>query len=449
MLTEKEARELCQQALSRCGKDQAEVVLLSLDSALTRFANNHIHQNVAERNITLSLSMYLGKRRGMASTNRTDGASLDELVARARANAQTNPEDPGFPGLAEPAQYPQVGSFDQATADCAPAQRARQVGAVCALAEERGLNASGAFSTGTKSLTVANSRGVFAHHASTEADFQTVVMGGDASGRSQSSSWRVADIPVQDLGREALQKAELGQNPRKIDPGEYSVIFDFYVTQDLLSMLDLYGMSAQDVQEGRSWMNDRLGERAMSPLVNVWDDGTDLQGLPMPFDYEGMPKQRAEIVSQGVIKGPVYDRYTAHKDGVASTGHAIPTGTLSSGDRPLALNLFMSPGSTGLDEMIRTTERGLYITRFWYTRLVHPRDCVVTGMTRDGVFMIENGEIAYPVKNLRFTQSYVQALAEVEAVGNQTRLLITMYGAIALRVPALKIRRFNFTGTTV
>jgi PmbA protein len=449
MLTEKEAKELCQQVLSRCGNDQAKVVLLSLDSALTRFANNYIHQNVAERNSTLSLSMYLGKRRGMASTNRTDGASLDEMVARARANAQTSPEDPGFPGLAEPTQYPQVDSFDQTTASYAPAQRAREVGAVCTLAKERGLNASGAFSTGTKSLTVANSQDIFAHHDSTEADFQVVVMGEEASGRSQCASWRVSDIPVEDLGREALQKAELGQNPRKIDPREYRVVFDPYVTQDLLSMLNLYGMSAQDVQDGRSWMNGRLGERAMSPLVNVWDDGTDLQGLPMPFDYEGVPKQRAEIVSQGVIKGPVYDRYTAHKDGVASTGHAIPAGTLSSGDRPLALNLFMSPGLTSLDEMIRTTEKGLYITRFWYTRLVHPRDCMVTGMTRDGVFMIENGEIAYAVKNLRFTQSYVQALAEVEAVGNQTRLLITMYGAMAIRVPALKIRHFNFTGTTV
>lgn len=449
MLTEKEAKELGQQVLSRCGKDQAEIVLLSLDSALTRFANNHIHQNVAERNISLSFSMYLGKRRGMASTNRIDGASLDELVDRARANARTSPEDPGFPGLAELAQYPQVDSFDQTTASYAPAQRAREVGTVCGLAKQRGLNASGAFSTGTKSLTVANSQGVFAHHASTEADFQTVVMGGEASGRSQCSSWRVSDIPVEELGREALQKAELGQDPRRIDPGEYCVVFDPYVTQDLLSMLNLYGMSAQDVQEGRSWMNNRLGERAMNPLVTIWDDGADLQGLPMPFDYEGVPKRHAEIVSHGVIKGPVYDRYTAHKDGVASTGHAIPTGTLSSGDRPLALNLFMSPGSTSLDEMIRTTQQGLYITRFWYTRLVHPRDCVVTGMTRDGVFMIENGEIAYPVKNLRFTQSYVQALDEVEAVGSETRLLITAYGAIALRVPALKIKRFTFTGTTV
>lgn len=449
MLTEIEARELCQQVLSRCGKDQAMVTLLSLDSALTRFANNHIHQNVAERNINLSLSMYLGKRRGMATTNRSDSASLDELVVRGRANAQASRGDPGFPGLAEPAQYPQVGSFDEATARYAPAQRARQVGAVCALAKERGLNASGAFSTGARSLTVTNTQGVFAYHASTEVDFQTVVMDGDASGRAQSSGWRVSDVSVEDLGREALQKARLAQSPRKIDPGEYSVVFDPYVTQDLLSMLNMHGMSARDVHDGRSWMNDRLGESAMSPQVDIWDDGADPQGLPVPFDYEGVPKQRVEIVSQGVIKGPVYDRYTAKKDGIASTGHATPPGVLIGGDKPLALNLFMSPGSTSLDEMIRDTRRGLYITRFWYTRLVHPRDCVVTGMTRDGVFMIENGEIAYPVKNLRFTQSYVQALAEVEAVGSEGRLLIAMYGAMAARVPALKIRRFNFTGTTV
>jgi PmbA protein len=449
MLSEKEAKEICDQILHRCGSDSAEIYLSAQDSALTRFANNLIHQNVAESNLNLHLQIFLGTRRGMASTNRSEEAALDEMVRRARANAQASPEDPDFPGLAEPTSYPQVDSFDQDTAETSPEQRAQQVGMVCRIANEKGLNASGAFSTGAKALAVANSQGVSAYHLSSEADFQAVVMDTEASGHAHSSGWKVTDIPVEELGREAIGKATRGRDPRKIEPGEYAVVLDPYVTQDLISMLNFQGMSARDVQDGRSWMNDRIGDQAMDPSVSIWDDGSDPRGLPSPFDVEGVPKKRTDIVSEGTVKGPVYDRYTANQDGVTSSGHAIPRGLILGGSKPLALNLFMAPGPASLEEMIRSTEQGLYITRFWYTRLVHPRDCIVTGMTRDGVFLIEDGELAYPVKNLRFTQSYVHALQDVEMIGRETRLLIGAYGGTALRVPALKISRFNFTGVTV
>lgn len=445
------AQDLCLQVLQRCEPNQAEVLLLVKDESLTRFANNAIHQNVSERNVTLIARVIMGNRIGTATTNRLEDADLDRVVARARLNASASPEDPNYPGLAEPAAYTPVAAHDKTTADYPPEARAKAVGVVCRLASEKGLNAFGAFTTGQGEVAVANSRGVYAYHASTHADFQTVVTasakGVEASGRAQASGWRAAELPVEALGKEAIQKAERGIDPRSIEPGEYTVVCDPYVTQDLISLLNYYGMSAQAVLEGRSWMNDRIGQQAMSPLVNILDDGLDLDGYPMPFDFEGVPKSQMYIVRGGVVGGPVYDRYTAHKAEASSTGHALPPSMRGTG--PLATNLFMTPGSTSLDEMIRSTERGLYITRFWYTRLVHPRDCVVTGMTRDGVFMIEKGELSYPVKNLRFTHSYVQALADVEAVGKETRLLLSDFGRLAVRVPALKISRFNFTGSTV
>ncbi|MGH7462847.1 MAG: metallopeptidase TldD-related protein [Longimicrobiales bacterium] len=206
-------------------------------------------------------------------------------------------------------------------------------------------------------------------------------------------------------------------------------------------------MSSMAVNEGTSWMNDRMGQPAMSALISIWDDGRDPAGYPAPFDFEGVPKQRVDVVTNGVISQPVYDSYTANKEGKASTGHAPPAAWRAFG--PFAANLFLAPGDNSVDEMIRSTGRGLYITRFWYTRLVHPRDCVITGMTRDGLFMIENGEIAYPVKNLRFTQSYVKALASVRAVSREQRTFIDEYSGAAVRVPALKIEAFNFTGSTV
>jgi predicted Zn-dependent protease len=451
MLEQDLAHDLIQQILKRCGNNPAEVVLIAKEHALTRFANNGIHQNVAEFNLTIYLRFMLGKHLGMASTNRSEPAALDELVARARANAAASPEDPNLPGFAEPADYSTVDCFDTSTASYAPEKRADQVGIVCRLAKEKGLNASGAFSTGANGVSVANTRGVFAFHTITEADFQTVVMGEDSSGRAHASSWKASELDVEALGLEAIDKAQRGRNPRHVEPGEFPVILDPYVTEDLLYMLNTFGMGGQTVLDGRSWMNDRLGEQVMSPSVSIWDDGLNPSSMPMPFDSQGVPKQKVEIVSSGVAKNPVYDRNTAKKASASSTGHALPPyfPSFMQSIGPIALNLFMAPGDASLGDMITSTDRGLYITRFWYTRLVHPSDCIVTGMTRDGVFMVENGEIAYPVKNLRFTQSYVDALANVEAIGKETRLLKSEFGSHAMCVPAIKLDRFNFTGVTV
>lgn len=447
MFGEKQARELCQQVLKYGSNNPVEVILDFEDSALTRFANNTIHQNVAERNASIIVRCYVDQRVGTAVTNRLDEHGLETAVEKALANAKSNAPDPNYIGLAEPAQYEAVDCFDQATADLTPSARAQEVGAVCRIASEKGLNASGAFSSGSAELVIANSAGLFAYHAATDADFQTVVMSEDSSSRTHLSAWRVGEIPVTRLGIEAINKAEEGRNPRDIEPGTYTVILDHYATEDILDSLNHYGIGAQSVIEGRSWMNDRLGTKALSEKISIWDDGLDTRGLPLPFDYEGVPKQRVDIVTEGVVKQPVYDRYTAQKTGKQTTGHAMPPLFRAYG--PLGLNLFMGTGEKTLEEMIASTERGLYINRFWYTRLVHPRDCVITGMTRDGVYLIENGELAYPVKNLRFTQSYISALADVDEVGKESYLSLGEYGGFALRVPALKLRNFNFTGKTV
>jgi PmbA protein len=444
--TQEDLYNLCWQALERCKPYQAEVLVISNNNALTRFANNTIHQNVSEINTTLSLRILVDKRIGAASTNRVDGAGLSELADRARHNAQTGPEDPQFPGFLQDAVYPQITALDPPTAELSPTYRAEQVRIVCLLAAEEDLNAFGAFSNGTNQVAVANTSGIFACHASTHAEFQIVAMGPDSSGHAHACAWRVSDIPVEALAREAIYKARLGRNPREISPGEYSVLLDPYATQDLIAMLNTHGMGAQTVLEGRSWMNGHMGQKVMDNQINIWDDGLDLAGIPVPFDYEGVPKQRVDIVKAGVAIAPVYDRRTARQAGVSSTGHALHPSAQSFS--PIASNLFLASGEPNTDEMIRTTQRGLYITRFWYTRQVHPRGCVATGMTRDGVFWIENGEIVYPVKNLRFTQSYVEALSSVESIGRETRLLVSDYTGTACRVPAVRLARFNFTGVT-
>jgi len=447
MIEEKDAHKITDTILKRCQGNPAEINVMTNDSALTRFANNIIHQNVAERDTEVTLRFFIGKQIGTASTNRLDEAGLEELVEHARANAKASPPDPNYPGLPAPQTYNRVASWDDATASYSPEKRARAVEIVCKLAAEKGLNASGAITTGSGELVVANSQGVFTYHTQTNADFQTVVMSNDSSGRAQESAWKVADLDAESLGKQAIDAAMRGHNPVKIDPGEYTVVLEHYVTEDLLGSLNFSGMSAQAVNEGRSWMNDRIGQQLMSPQVSIWDDGLDTSGSPLPFDFEGVPKQRVDIVRQGVVMGPVYDRYTGAKMGKPSTGHAPPINFRGFG--PLALNLFMASGDKSVQDMIASTEKGLYINRFWYTRIVHPRECVMTGMTRDGVFMIENGELTFPVKNLRFTMSYVKALDNVEAVGKEAHLIVGEFGGISSHIPALKVNGFMFTGSTV
>ena len=446
MFGRQKAKKIIQQVLQSCDGRPAEVLFLVEEKALTRFANNAIHQNMSERNASLILRIFHGQSMGTATTNRLDDTGIEVLVARASANAAASAADPDYPGLPGPATYKRINAFDEPTAAFSPEERARLVGEVCRLSQEKGLNASGAFSTGCGEIAIGNAKGLFAYEPSTSADFQTTVMSDDSSGRAHASAWRAGDLQIESLGREAIEKAEFGKHPRPVEPDEYTVVVEPYVTEDLLDMLNYHGMGAQAVQEGHSWMNDRLGQQAMSRQISIWDDGLDSTGMPIAFDFEGVPKQRVDIVKEGVVLGPVYDRYSAARNGTTSTGHALPPTMRSMG--PLATNLFMAPGKSSVEKMIQTTSHGLYINRFWYTRLVHPRDCVITGMTRDGVFMIENGQVAYPVKNLRFTQSYVEALANVEEVGRSRRLLSSEFGGMSVLVPALKLNRFNFTGIT-
>ena len=451
MLGEAEAKSIAEQILGSVQADSAEVVISSKASDLTRFYKNSVHQNVEEKEVRVHLKAWVGTRSGMASTNALDEASLNELANKVAEIVATSPESQAIPTLTQPTSQPGVASLDQAVIEQSPQARAEAVRQVCEAAAERGQAAYGAYMVETKELAVANSEGHFGYHAGSLADFQTVVRNNGASGWAQASHWKLDEVPVQSLGEEAIGKATDAVGPQSMKPEILTVVLDPYATVDLLQMLALPGMSGQAVAEGRSWISNRIGEQSMDEAVSIWDDGLDLGGVPQPFDSEGEPKQRLDIIRDGVVKGGVYDRETASRQGRQSTGHALspdfpPMIRMYS---PLPTNLFMAPGDKSTQEMIESTERGMYITRFHYTRHVHPRDCVVTGMTRDGVFLIEDGKIQGPVKDFRFTQSYVEALNNVEAIGSETRLVVDDFLKAAVLAPAVKIRDFRFTGATV
>ncbi len=445
MLGQKRIQEITDRILAGSPADQTEVVILAGDSALTRFANSTIHQNVAETDAEVRIRVVLGRKVGVATTNNLTDEALTRTLDTALTIARLQPENPDFQSLPGPQPIPEVTAWSEATAACTPEQRAKGAGTICLLAREAAVTASGALTTAVFEVAVANSLGVFAHFATTYADLNTVIMSDTSAGYAAALALDVNDLDFEALGREAVDRCRRGQNPRSLEPGEYTVILEPYAVQDLVQMMSWTGFGAVPFQEGRSFMSGRLGQQIVDPRISIWDDGLDPAGIPLPFDFEGVPKQRVDLIERGVARGVVYDSYRAGKEGKASTGHALPAPNAWG---PFPLNIFFSPGDSSVEEMIANTERGIYITRFWYTRPVEPKQVIITGMTRDGTFLIENGEIAYPVKNLRFTQSYLEALNHVAAIGREPRLLIGMGDIGRDSVPALKLDRFTFTGAT-
>lgn len=436
-------KEIVDGILSQSKADATEILVFVEDSQLTRFANSVIHQNVAETDMQVRIRAIVGRRQGVASTNDVRPEALALTLEQALQAARFQPERESEILLAKPASVEPIHAFSEATAGCSPRRRAEAVSAVCRLADTHGLVASGAFSTSVWGVAIGNSHGLFLHYVGTRAEFTTVIMSEDSSGYAESAAWDVDQLNTEALGREAIETALRSRHPRPMEAGEYPVVLKPYAVCDMLGTLGYIGLGALAVQEQRSFMAGQFGKRVAAPLVTIWDDGRDGRGLPMPFDYEGVPKQRVMLIENGVARGVVYDLETAAKEGRPSTGHGLPApNTLG----PIPTNLFMAAGDSSLDELIESTERGLLVTRFHYTVPVHEKLTVTTGMTRDGTFWIEKGEIAYAVKNLRFTQSYIEALDRVELVGRDTRLM--EFGDGGILAPAVKIGAFRFTGVT-
>ena len=425
------------------GATEAEALVSDERAQLTRFANSEIHQNVAETNGSLNLRVAIGKRVGVASSNRLDDAGLHRLAETATAIARNSAELEDWGGLPEPTPIRDVaGAWSEATAAATPEARAEGVRAVIAAADTVGVRAFGSFSTSAEELAVANSHGVAAAQRRTAAQLLTVTMAADGgSGYGEQAGVDVGSIDAAAVGREAAERARATANPVSVDPGDWTVVLDEYAVVDLLSMLAFMGFSALAVQEERSFFEP--GKVIGSELVTIVDDATEPGAMPMAFDYEGVAKQRVVLVERGVCRDVVYDQQTAARGGVASTGHGLPAPNPYG---PFPLNMVMTPGATPRDALVGEMERGLLVTRFHYTNPVHPKLAIVTGMTRDGTFLVEGGRIVGPVRNLRFTQSYLAALAGVVAVGDERRTLKGDFSGVL--VPSVRIEGWTFTGAT-
>jgi len=425
------------------GADEVEAVVSADEARLTRFANSEIHQNVAETNESLNLRVAIGRRIGVASSNRLDDEGLRRLAETAVAIARNSAELEDWAGLPEPTEIHELpAAWSDGTAGSTPELRAEGVRAVIAAADAAGVRAYGSFSTSAERLAVASSKGIRAGQRRTTSQLLTVMMDADGgSGYAESASVDASTIDATAIGREAAAKAQASANPVSVDPGDWPVVLEEYAVVDILSSLAYMGFSALAVQEERSFAEP--GKVIGSELVTIVDDATEPGAMPMAFDYEGVAKQRVVLVERGVCRGVVWDAQTAARAGRQSTGHGLPA---PNSFGPFPLNMVMSPGATSRDDLVGGLERGLLVTRFHYTNPVHPKLAIVTGMTRDGTFLVEGGRIVGPVRNLRFTQSYLAALAGTSAVGRDRRTLRGDFGGVL--VPAVRIDAWTFTGTT-
>lgn len=446
MMTPVEARELAAIAVAMTHADEAEALVVAQDSALTRFANNRISQNVSEDNVQVSVRAVMGKRVGVASTNRTDEASLRACCEAAVAAARVAPADDAFPGLPlpEPVRTPERAC--EATRAFDAEARARAAGALIAESASRGLTAAGTVSRSETVTAVANSHGVDVGMATTACRATVLSMG---SGEGAGSGWAAfvhRDASLLDavaLGRHAAETALASASPRDLEPGEYTVVLAPDAVADLMDFLAYVGFSAKAFHEGRSFMSGHIEDGLMTELVSITDDALAEDALGITFDYEGAPKRRVPLIEYGVATKPVTDSYWASRTGWDNTGHALPAPNQWG---PMPLNLAMAPGDATLEELISRVERGVFVTRFHYVNVEDPIAVTLTGMTRDGTFLIEDGKLGAPLKNLRFTQSAVAALAHCEGVTREHRFVGTEEGAVD--VPGVLITKFAFTGQT-
>ena len=429
-------------AAAKRGVRDVEVLVGGHATALTRFANNTIHQNVAEADHYVSVRPVMDQRTARATTNRLDDEAIEAVVAEAVALAAAEQPDPELPPLAEPFEVPAVDRYFAATAQCAAAGRADYVHRAIAIARASSQAAAGICSTTETVEALLNSNGAFAWHRQTMARFSITAMTDDSSGWAKASSPDLARIDPELLARRAAEKASLSRHPRELPAGRYLVILEPAAVLDVLGAL-FPDFGATAVHDGRSFLGGRLGAKIFGDNITIHDDVYDPLQDGAPFDGEGVPRRRLTLVERGVPAELAYSRRMARRAGVPPTGHGFPLPN-ELGEAPE--DIVIAGGETPLEEMIASTRRGILVTRLWYIREVDPYEKIMTGMTRDGAFLIKNGEITCGLRNFRFNQSLIEMLSNVKALSPSVRA--SGEEAIDMVVPAMKVRDFRFSEVT-
>jgi predicted Zn-dependent protease len=445
------ALDLAERAVKAAEGDEADVSVHVESSGFARFAASAVHQPTLIRDETVTLRVVRDGRVGCATTNRTDEDGLAAAARHAAEAADSAPVDPSFPGLQEPAPVPSVEGYDEATATLTPEDQADA--AAQAIAGAPGLGLYGYYTSGVTEIAVASTTGLAVSQSTTDSSVLALAASDDASGYAEATSWRAGDLDPAAVAREAAEKAHRTRGATQIEPQTFRAVLEPYAISELLFYFAFTSLNALALQEGRSYLSGRLGEKLFDESLTVADDGLDPVNYPKAFDLEGVPKQRVVMVEEGIARDVVWDRRTAKQaaDGHVSTGHALAPPAQAFG--PIPFNLSMAGGdAASVDDLAELVGEGIYVTRLHYLGVVDPREGIITGMTRDGTFRIEGGKVTTPVVNLRFTTSFpalaagLQGLTKDVTLVNRSDFYDERYPFGTL-VPAVATDAFTVVGT--
>jgi PmbA protein len=461
MLDKNKAADIFGKIKKYSSADEVEALVYGGHSALTRFANNTIHQNVAEENYVVSVRTAFDGRTARATTNKVDDESLKRVVAASEKLAKVQHPDadllpmPEAGGGARSTQtYPVPSRYFEATAAITPEQRAEGVSKIVGVAQKHKLTTAGIFSTSESVEGIFNSRGLGDWYSQTSSEVSVTMLAADSSGWQKANSPNVAHLDAVTLAEIAARKAFESAGPHEIPAGKYTVILEPAAVLDIVGFM-FFDFGGLAILDQRSFLNNRVGTKLFGEDINIWDDVAHPLQSGAPFDGEGVRRQRVQLVENGVVKRLVYARATAEKmrksEYKEKVGRIEPTGHGFSipnemGEAPMNIVFGGAREPKTVEQMIGSTERGILVTRLWYIREVDPYEKILTGMTRDGTFFVQEGKIRHGVRNFRFNQSLIHMLSSVEEMGTPMRA--SGEESFDMVVPAMKVGEFNFTEVT-
>ena len=443
-MNQKKMKEICGKILGWTSAGAAEVRIASYQEGLTRFGENKITQSVQELIDSVSFTARIGKRIGSAETTSLDDTSLKRIVEHAETSAKAAVPDKELLPFVRMHKYNTGQGSVKRTEKAGPDFRADQVGKAIRAARKKRLTTAGVYSTSVARIAIANTSGLFVTHASSNATMSVTMMTKDSAGWASESNRDAAKIPADGIISTAMDKALMSRKPKDIKPGTYTVVLEPDAVSNLTLFLAWLGFNGLALYEKRSCYSGMQGKKVASPMVTLVDDAFHPLQSGMPFDWEGMPRSRVTLIQKGKFTDGVYDRGTAKKAKKNPTGHGLPQPNT---EGAFPRNMVLEPGNASLEQMIESVDRGILVTQFHYTNVINPKKLDITGMTRNGTFLIEKGKVKHPIKNLRFTQSVPQALKNVVMVGKDLKNASSLFGG-GFVVPALMIKDFNFSSGT-
>lgn len=446
MLGKEKIEEILKPYINSKDVDESEAFFYGSDSALTRYANTITHQTMQVNEADVTFRIIKDGKIGVAGTSSITKEGLDLAFKTAQEIADRKKPTKNFPGLPGPKEYKHLDTFVQSTVDAGHAGRINGISKIFKHAKQNNLNVAGRFKSGQSEVMVLNSKGVRAYQPMTFFDMSNILMHPTFSSYSAAVGRDITKVDFDSLAERAVNKAIKGIEPKELEIGKYDVVLEPTAFCEVMEWLGYIGFTSKCMEEGTGFMYEKLGQKILGDNITIYDNAHDTTGMAFPFDFEGVPKQKVTFVENGVAKGVVYDTYSGAKIGVESTGHSMGARGMASGAFPM--NVFLKPGDKTLDEIIKSVEHGVLVTRFHYVNgYLHTPTARMTGMTRDGLFLIENGEIKHGLKNMRWTDSMVRVLNNVAAISKDVDVIPAWWGdAGSYVLPSVLIKDFEFTG---